>query len=137
MKNSLMILTTCLVIGCGGGGSTGTSTATASSIAAPAPAPAPAPIPKTSALTDNKTPITTKFQQFETFVSQLPDKTAQFKDPKIYIKVYVTDGHSLYLGRYDPKTPLSLHLPNHIKSIKVDIFSATSTDPQLTEEIRL
>lgn len=131
MQKFLLVLSSCCLIACGGGG--GSST-TSSNATTPVTPPTTAP---TSALKDNTVASNASFTQFESFLTQLPNKTAQFKGKSIYIKLYTSDGQTLYLGQYLPDIRLNLHLPNHVKTLRVDIFSTEPTDPQFTEEIVL
>lgn len=131
MKKLLLMPLTLSVFACGGGGESSTpaaSTATPTSNTAQ---------PPSTALKNNTVASTTRFNQFDTHLTQLPDRTAQFKSQVIYIKLYTKDGDTLYLGRYLPSDRLNFHVPNHITTLFLDIFSADPTDPQLTEEISL
>lgn len=125
MKKSLLCIAVGFLSGCGGGGDSASPSAAAPVKVA------------TTALKDNTVPDKTVFKQFSGYPLQLPDKTARFKGKDIYIKLYTNDGKTLFLGRYIPAVPLSLHVPNHVKQLKADIFSTEPTDPQLTEEIVL
>jgi len=130
MQKLLLMTTCCVLAACGSGGdSDNNATNTSTS--------APATTVTSTALKDNTVPEKTTFTQFYSYQLQLPDKTALFKSKNIYLKLYTNDGKTLFLGRYLPAIPLNLHLPNHVKSLKADIFSTDPADPQLTEEIIL
>lgn len=133
MQKFLLIVSSCALAACGGGSGSDSSAANPSS-GTPV---TPAVTATSTALKDNTVAEKAVFTQFIAYLLQLPDKTALFKSSNIYIKLYTSDGRTLFLGRYLPGIPLNLHLPNHVKSLKADIFSTDPADPQLTEEIAL
>lgn len=142
MKNLNLCLITLILIGCGGGGASDTSpTATpqtpAATTATTAPSTPTAETPKSTKFVDNVVPTSTEFNQFAAFLSRIPDKSAEFKSKTIYLKLYTSNGHALYLGRYHASVPIEVHVPNHIKSVKFDMFSADPTDPQISGELAL
>ncbi|CCQ09232.1 hypothetical protein PALB_690 [Pseudoalteromonas luteoviolacea B = ATCC 29581] len=135
MKNGFITFAACLLVACGGGGESASTPTTP--VETPVVTVPTQPQPESTALKDNEVAMTTEFNQFATYLTQLPDKTAQFKGTQIFIKVYTHDGNALYLGKLHSNLALSLHLPNHIKSVKIDVFSSDPQDPQITEEITL
>ena len=120
---------TLMLFGCGGESSSPTPEPSST---APAQIPAPS-----TALADNPLSANTEFNQFNEYLAQIPDKSKIFNSSEIYIKLYTADGNTLYLGRLKNITSISIYLPNHIKSVMIDMFSTDPQDPQITEEITL
>lgn len=139
MKNLNLCLITLILIGCGGGGAGDTSPSASqqSPTSATTPTTPTVETPKSTKLVDNAVPTSTEFNQFASFLSRIPDNSAEFKSKTIYLKLYTSNGNALYLGRYHASLPIEVHVPNHIKSIKFDMFSADPTDPQISGEITL
>jgi hypothetical protein len=131
-----------MMAGCGGGGATD-APSTATQQTQPATTTSTSPTtptvetPKTTKLVDNSVPASTEFNQFTSMLTQIPDKTAEFKSKTIYLKLYTSNGNALYLGRYHAAIPIEIHVPNHIKTLKFDVFSADPTDPQISGELAL
>ena len=123
------IFFTLILFGCGGESSSPTPEPSST---APAQIPAPS-----TALADNPLSANTEFNQFNEYLAQIPDKLKIFKSSEIYIKLYTADGNTLYLGRLKNIASISIYLPNHIKSVMIDMFSTDPQDPQITEEITL
>lgn len=128
MQKFFAVIASFCLVACGGGGDDNTTSSNAN---------APRITPPSGALKDNRVAANVTFNQFESFLIQLPDRTSQFKGDAIYIKLYTRDGQTIYLGQYFPNVLLNLHIPNHVKYLLVDMFSTEPTDPQLTEEIVL
>lgn len=137
MKNYHVFLFSFLLSGCGGGSADSPKAEQQQTPVTP-PVTTPAvEVPKSTKLVDNSVPDSTEFNQFASALPQIPDKTALFKSKNLYLKVYTNNGNALYLGRYHAAIPIEFHVPNHIKSVKYDIFSTDPTDPQISGEIAL
>jgi hypothetical protein len=141
MKNLNLCLLTLILVGCGGGAGDSAPTATQQTQPATTTTTTPSTptveTPKSTKFVDNSVPTSTEFNQFASFLSRIPDKTAEFKSKTVYLKLYTSNGNSLYLGRYYASMPIEIHVPNHIKTVKFDVFSADPTDPQISGELAL
>lgn len=131
MQKLLQLILSGLLAGCGGGGG---EESPAGKVAVSTPV---TPTVSSTALKNNTVAMTSKFEQFDLYLAQIPEKTSLFISKTIFIKIYTKDGNTLFLGRYLPAIRLQLQVPKHLKSVKIDIFSTDKADPQLTEEIRL
>ena len=132
VKIAILFIPLGLLSACGGGGSGSSSAPIAVN-----PSPPVQQVRPSTALVDNPLPVTTQFNQFNEYLAQLPDKSKFFKGSDVYIKLYIADGSALYLGRLQTISTVQIYLPNHIKSVMVDIFSTDPEDQQITEEITL
>lgn len=132
MRSMTTLLVTIVLLACGGGESSSAAPETSALV----PAPSQTVTPSTT-LADNPLPANTDFNQFNDYLAQLPDKSNLFNSSDIYIKLYMADGSTLFLGRLRTVSTVQIYLPSHIKSVMVDIFSTDPEDQQITEEITL
>lgn len=133
MKKVYYVIATAFLCGCGGGGSDGPTTA---SSAVPVQTQATQQEPSNK-FADNTVDSNTEFYQFQDYIASIPDRMTEFKSNEVYLKLYTQDGNSLYLGRYSTALDLRVHVPNHIKTVNIDIFSSDPTDPVISEELAL
>lgn len=126
MKYSYHFLALLFLAGCGGGGG--------DSASEPQPEK-----PTTTLLGENTVSADARFQQFENYLFEINPSDFNFTGNRLYLKVYLSSGNVLFLGKIDKQTlfafPISVPLKD--KVVRFDLFSDFSGDEAVTGEVAL
>lgn len=116
-----------LLSGCGGGESE-----TSSSVDN-------APVEKkvSSLLADNKLTDDSNFNQYKDFKVTIDVTNYEFTSDTVFLKVYTDSNRTLYLGKANPQSQFSIHVPNNVDQIYFDLFSDFQQDKQINGVIKL
>ncbi|MEJ2766361.1 hypothetical protein VV869_20610 [Photobacterium sp. MCCC 1A19761] len=127
MKITRLSLIGVLLVGCGGGGSTAPDSGdVAESVSS-------------SLLADNTVPADARFQQYQLRTFKLDPREYGLVGEHLYLKVYLSSGSVLYLGTIDPQSvfTLPLSLPNHVQTVRFDLFSDYEGEQGMTREVAI
>lgn len=126
MKHCYYLLALLLLVGCGGG--------EGGSASQPQPEK-----PTTTLLGENTVPADARFQQFENYLFEINPSDFNFSGNRLYLKVYLSSGSILFLGKIDKQTlfafPISIPLKD--KVVRFDLFSDFIGDDAVTGEVTL
>ncbi|MCW8328541.1 hypothetical protein MD588_06945 [Photobacterium sp. SDRW27] len=127
MKYTFLIVLCCILTGCGGdSGSSSSDLPQGNS-------------PQSSLLSDNKAPSDAQFQQFRVSRFDLQPSDFDLVGESLFLKVYLSTGSVLYLGKIDKHSSFSLpvSLPNNEKTVRFDLFSDFEGDQSISREVAL
>ena len=126
MKYSYHFLALLFLAGCGGGGGDSASEPQSEK-------------PTTTLLGENTVSADARFQQFENYLFEINPSDFNFTGNRLYLKVYLSSGNVLFLGKIDKQTifafPISVPLKD--KVVRFDLFSDFSGDEAVTGEVAL
>jgi len=127
MKYTLFFFLCFILTGCGGGDS-GASVSVSESDS-----------PQSSLLSDNNAPSNAQFKQFRISHFELQPSEFDIAGENLFLKVYLSSGSVLYLGKIDKHSSFSLpvSLPNNEKTVKFDLFSDYEGDQSISREVAL
>ncbi|AJR06323.1 hypothetical protein C9J03_13530 [Photobacterium gaetbulicola] len=126
MKYCYHLLVLLVLAGCGGGDD-GTSSQSQQEK------------PTTTLLGENTVPTDARFQQFETYLFEINPADFEFSGNRLYLKVYLSSGNTLYLGQIDKQAlfafPISVPVKEQV--VRYDLFSDFAGDKAVTGESTL
>ena len=89
---------------------------------------------------DNSTRNTYQNVQFSGDISSyisISPEDYQFSSDEVYLKIYTSNKHVLFVGKLDQIKAFSLELPKLIDVVYFELFSENPDDKQFKGEIRL
>ena len=89
---------------------------------------------------DNLTSNTYRNVQFSGDISSyisISPEDYQFSSDEVYLKIYTSDKHVLFVGKLEQIKAFSLELPKVIEIVYFELFSENPDDKQFKGEIRL